>query len=155
MTDVEQTRAVERCELPNENFHHLSHLHVAWVYLCESDSTDVAAEKMRATLRRFAAVQGQPHKYHDTITLFWVRLLGALRDRNSAETLDEVVHAHPELLEKNFPLSYYSPKRLFSDHARKSWVDPDLKPLPFDATSLRSSCSSGHASHWALPQCVV
>ena len=33
MTDVELTRALERGEIANEDFHHASHLHVAWVYL--------------------------------------------------------------------------------------------------------------------------
>ena len=35
MTDVELTRALERGDVANENFHHTRHLHVAWVYLSE------------------------------------------------------------------------------------------------------------------------
>jgi hypothetical protein len=60
MTDVELTRALERGEIANENFHHVSHLHVAWVYLAESSSVQQAATKMRDTLRRFAAAAGKP-----------------------------------------------------------------------------------------------
>src|SRR6266700_7625077 len=77
MNDVELTRALERGEIANENFHHASHLHVAWVYLAESSSVDEAAAKMRATLRRFASSAGQLEKYHETITLFWVQLLAS------------------------------------------------------------------------------
>ena len=73
MTDVELTRALERGEI--KDFHHASHLHVAWVYLTESSSVQQAARKMRNTLRRFAAAAGKPGKYHETITLFWVHLL--------------------------------------------------------------------------------
>jgi hypothetical protein len=73
MTDVELTRALERGEI--KDFHHASHLHVAWVYLTESSSVQQAARKMRNTLRRFAAAAGKPEKYHETITLFWVHLL--------------------------------------------------------------------------------
>jgi hypothetical protein len=43
------------------------------------------------------------------------------------------------LLEKNFPLAYYSAQRLFSDEARTSWVKPDLRPLSIDATAICSS----------------
>jgi hypothetical protein len=43
MTDVELTRALERGDIANENFHHASHLHVAWVYLAESSSVQEAA----------------------------------------------------------------------------------------------------------------
>ena len=133
--DVELTRALERGEVANESFHHLSHLHVAWVYLSESSGVDEAAAKMRKTLQKFATSAGKPEKYHETITLFWVRLLAGIRAARSRETLRQIVHAHPRLMEKDFPLAYYSSERLFSDKARTSWVEPDLKPLSVDATA--------------------
>ena len=139
MTDVELTRALERGEIANEDFHHVSHLHVAWVYLAESSSVRQAANKMRDTLRRFAAAAGKPQKYHETITLFWVHLLSVADAANGGERLEEIVRANPQLLEKNFPLAYYSAERLFSNEARASWVEPDLKPLSIDATATCSS----------------
>ena len=139
MTDVELTRALERGEIANENFHHVSHLHVAWVYLAESSSVQQAATKMRDTLRRFAAAAGKPQKYHETITLFWVHILSREYAASRGKRLDQIVHANPHLLEKNFPLAYYSADRLFSDEARTSWVEPDLKPLSIDATATCSS----------------
>ncbi len=140
MTDVELTRALERGEIANESFYHVSHLHVAWVYLAESSSVQQAATKMRDTLRRFAAVAGKPQKYHETITLFWVHLLSRAYAASRGGSLEDIVHANPQLLEKNFPLAYYSAGRLFSDEARTSWVEPDLKPLSIDAIA---TCSSG------------
>jgi hypothetical protein len=98
-----------------------------------------AANKMRDTLRRFAAAAGKPQKYHETITLFWVHLLSRAHAASGGERLEEIVHANPQLLEKNFPLAYYSAERLFSDEARTSWVEPDLKPLSIDATATCSS----------------
>jgi hypothetical protein len=139
MTDVELTRALERGEIANEDFHHASHLHVAWVYLAESSSVQQAANKMRDTLRRFAAAAGKPEKYHETVTLFWVHLLSRAYAATRGERLEDIVHANPQLLEKNFPLAYYSAERLFSDEARTAWVDPDLKPLSIDAIATRSS----------------
>jgi hypothetical protein len=139
MTDVELTRALERGEIANEDFHHASHLHVAWVYLEESSSVQQAADKMRDTLRRFAEAAGKPEKYHETITLFWVHLLSRTHASKRGERLEEIVHANPQLLEKNFPLAYYSAERLFSDEARTSWVEPNLKPLSIDATATSSS----------------
>jgi hypothetical protein len=129
MTDVEMTRGLERGEIPNEGFNHGSHLHVAWVYLTESLSVQDAANKMRQTLRRLTAAAGQPQKYHETITLFWVHVLATERRATRAQHLQDVVHANPQLLEKDFPLAYYSAARLFSDKARASWIEPDLKPL--------------------------
>ena len=138
MNDVELTRALERGEVPTEGFHHASHLHVAWVYLTESLSVQDAANKMRQTLHRLTAAAGQPQKYHETITLFWVHLLAGERRASCAERLEDVVQANPQLLEKNFPLVYYSADRLFSDEARASWMEPDLKPLPTHGITIRS-----------------
>jgi hypothetical protein len=142
MTDVELTRALERGEIANQDFHHASHLHAAWVYLVESSSIDQAAIKMRNTLRRFAASAGKPEKYHETITLFWVHLLSGAHAGSCGASLEEILHANPQLLEKNFPFTYYSADRLFSDEARSSWVVPDLKPLSTDAFATCSSSAS-------------
>jgi len=137
MTDVELTRALERGEI--KDFRHASHLHVAWVYLAESSSVQQAANKMRDTLSQFAAAAGKPEKYHETITLFWVHLLSRAYAASRGERLEDIVRANPQLLEKNFPLAYYSTERLFSDEARTSWIEPDLKPLSIDAIATCSS----------------
>jgi hypothetical protein len=150
MTDVELTRGLERGETPNEGFPHASHLHVAWVYLAESLSVQEAGDKMRATLRRFVGAAGKPQKYHETITLFWVYLLARARLDSGAERLEDVVHANPQLLENNFPLAYYSAERLFSDEARVSWTEPDLKPFSIDAIATCSPSASRDAPDRAL-----
>jgi len=108
MNDVELTRALERGELPDEKFRHHSHLHVAWVYLNESSSASEAARKMSKTLQKLAALCGKPEKYHETITLFWIYLLAHAHAANSGRSLKELVHQQPRLLEKEFPLVYYS-----------------------------------------------
>src|SRR5436305_14672565 len=104
MTDVELTRALERGEIANESFHHVLHLDVAWVYLAESSSVQQAATKMRDTLRRFAAAAGKPPDYHETITLLWVHLLSCAYAASRGGYLQEIVHANPQLLGKNFRL---------------------------------------------------
>ena len=145
MTDVELTRALERGEIANENFRHTAHLHVGWVYLSESMSIEEASGKMRDTLRQFAASAGKLEKYHETITLFWIRFLARMRAAFPGKNLEEIVESNPRLLEKSFPLTYYSRDRLFSDCARMSWVEPDLKPLSLDASTFCSSSSPGNA----------
>jgi hypothetical protein len=144
MTDVELTRALERCQIANDCFHHLSHLHVAWVYLSESSCVEEAATKMCNTLRRFAAHAGKAKKYHETITLFWVRILAEMRAVSFGQGLEQIVQANPRLLEKNFPLDYYSSERLFNEKARVSWIGPDLKPLPANVIAIRSSRSTSY-----------
>jgi hypothetical protein len=152
MTDVELTRALERSDIADEDFHHASHLHVAWVYLAESSSVGQAADKMRATLRRFATAAGRPEKYHETITLFWLHILSRAKAARCGGRLEEIINANPQLLEKNFPLAYYSAQRLFSNKARTSWVEPDLKPLSIDAIATCSSSPPRDAPDRPLPR---
>jgi hypothetical protein len=127
--DVDLARALERGEIPNHAFPHASHLRVAWVYLHESATVDQAAARIASTLRQFAASVGKSEKYHETITVFWMRALAAARSAMSGATLDEVLRANPRLLDKDLLLAYYSTDRLFSEEARRSWVDPDRQPL--------------------------
>jgi len=146
MSDTELTRALERGDIANESFHHLSHLHVAWVYLSESSTVGEAAAKMRVTLQKFAGSLGHAEKYHETITVFWICFLGHLRQVNAGMSLEQIVEANRQVLEKNFVLQYYSADLLSSDRARTSWVDPDLKSLPVDAASFCSSRSTSDSS---------
>jgi hypothetical protein len=127
--DVELTRSLERCELPNEGFHHALHLRVAWVYLGESTNVDEARGRMAATLRRFAASAGRSDKYSDAITTFWMYQLAAARAMLPEAGVDEILRAYPRLLDKNLVLAYYSDDAPAS-RATDSPGDPPDRPLP-------------------------
>jgi hypothetical protein len=99
--DVELTRALERCEVPNAGFPHASHLRVAWVYLSESPTVDQALARMAATLRRFAASVGRAEKYSDAITAFWMYQMAAVRAVMPGADVDDVLRAFPRLLDKD------------------------------------------------------
>ena len=108
MTDVELTRALERCEVPNEGFAHASHLRVAWVYLTESATVEEATERMAATLRRFSASVGKAEKYDHPMTVFWMRAVAAARAAHPGSTIEDVLRAEPQLLDKRL---YNQPTR--------------------------------------------
>jgi hypothetical protein len=108
--DAAFARAFERGEIAPADFHHASHLRLALAYLDESGSVDAATDRMAAALRRFAAAAGQADKYHHTVTVFWMRMVA-------------------RLLDKDLPLTYYSRERLSDDAARSAWVEPDLQPF--------------------------
>jgi hypothetical protein len=101
MTDVELTRALERCEVPNDGFHHVDHLRVALVYLNETPSVDVAIERMASTLRRFAASVGQAGKYSQAVTEFWICQMAAARAMMPSADCQDLVRAYPQLLDKS------------------------------------------------------
>jgi len=141
MTDAELTRAFERGEIPNAEFHHDSHLRVAWAYLRESASPALAMARMAASLRQFAAAAGKAAKYHHTMTVFWMHAMALAGSSMQGRDAADVLRANPCLLDKDLPLAFYSRERLFSEAARLSWVAPDRQPLTADAPALRSSDS--------------
>ena len=100
-SDVELTRALERCEVPAAGFPHASHLRVAWVYLSESPTVDQALTRMATTLRQFAASVGRADKYSDAITAFWMYQMAAVRAVMPAAAVDDVLRAYPRLLDKD------------------------------------------------------
>jgi len=100
MTDVELTRALERGEIPNEGFHHVDHLRVAWVYLEESPTVEGALARMAETLRRFATSVGKPEKYSDPLTAFWMYQMAAARALMPGADCAAIVDRYPWLLDK-------------------------------------------------------
>src|SRR5258708_37225060 len=106
MTDVEVTRALERGAIPNEGFHHVDHLRVAWVYLEESATVDAALERMAATLRRFAASVGKPEENSDPVTAFWMYQMAAARALMPGAECAAGLKAVPHLAGKKFGVSF-------------------------------------------------
>lgn len=130
MLDQEFVRAFEACELSDQSFHHRDHIRLAWIYL-QSLGEAEAGHRMSAAIRRFAARYGKGDKYHETVTLAWLRLVaGAIARIPQHTSLEQLTMAFPELLDKRTLERFYSRALLESDAARDRWVEPDLQPLP-------------------------
>jgi hypothetical protein len=71
-----------------------------------------------------------PQRFHHTLTVVWIRIIDAARDAHPDLPFDALVETCPWLLDKDAPLAFYTQERLYSDEARKLWVEPNLKPLP-------------------------
>ncbi len=128
MNDIEFLGAFERGHL--HPFRHADHVRMAWLYLRQY-GTDKGIVCIRKGLKHFATAHGAADKYHETITLFWVKLVDYAR-QHVAQTDDfEAFIAHCDhLLDTRLLAQHYSPARLASDMARRGWIEPDLKPLP-------------------------
>jgi len=130
MTDLQFVQAFESCALPNENFRHRDHIRLAWIYL-QLYGGQEARRHMSEAIRRFAAFHGKTDKYHETITLAWLRLVAhALTRLPRGADFDALTKDSPELLEKRTIERFYSADLLASEAARTSWVEPDLQSLP-------------------------
>jgi hypothetical protein len=120
------------CTLPRGEWTHEAHLATtAWLLLRRPD-VDIDAE-LPGLIRRYNESVGGSNSdsegYHETITRMFldgVRLF--LAEAGVSEPLYELVNA---LLlspagQRDWPLRFYSPERLFSVEARRTFIPPDL-----------------------------
>ncbi len=118
---------LERCLLGKEEFHHRDHLAVAVVYLYASD-LEMAMDRMRSSLKRFAAHHSVTGLYHETLTRFWLLQVDQRLERSRC--LEESVReVQEQFSDKNLAFEYYSRERIESKEARETWLKPDLKEL--------------------------
>jgi hypothetical protein len=122
MTDAELIAAFESTKL--DEFHHRDHVRAAWCYLRESPLL-VALERFTVTLKRFAAAQGKPGLYHETITWAFVFLIHErMREEEDwtafASRNADLLVWRPSVLDR-----YYRAETLASENARRMFLLPD------------------------------
>jgi hypothetical protein len=84
-------------------FHHRDHLRLAWL-LIRQQGVEQAGHSVAATIRTFATQHGQPDKYHETITQFWIRLVGHLiQIRPDIVDFATFMETFPHLLDTGLP----------------------------------------------------
>lgn len=130
MDDTEFLRLFHNANLQSEEFRHRGHLRLAWLVL--SRHSRIEAESILAReIQQFAAANGASNRYHDTLTRFWVRLIGhVMKNEPEARSIDELLARFPFLLDKSLPYRHWRGDTFNSDRAREVWVEPDLAPLP-------------------------
>ena len=120
----------ESCAFQAAEFNHARHLTVLVWYLSRLSFED-AFEAMRASILKFSRHHGKSGIYHQTITVFWVRLVhDYIHQRPAVAPLyvlaNEVIE---RCSDKNLIFIYYSRDLLLSPEAKSGWIDPDLRPL--------------------------
>jgi hypothetical protein len=128
MNDREFLTAFEQHTL--SEFPHRSHIRMAWLYL-RADGLELGHQHIERGIQEFAAALGATHKYHQTITLFWARLVQhAIDCQPDIDDFDAFLGKYPFLLNGRLIAAHYSTALLQSDEARSGWVEPDLIPMP-------------------------
>lgn len=130
---AEVVRTFEEATISRDAWKHAEHLTVALHYLTLHD-IEVATEKIRTgifnLLRSFEVDLTKEMPYHETMTIFWMRAVaGYNASKKNKVTLLEKANEMIELLDKEYPLRFYSRELLFSDKARAGFVEADIKPL--------------------------
>ena len=110
-----------------EQFHHSDHVRMAFEYLCRYPALE-ALGKCSEALRRFAAAQGKPNLYHETITWAYVLIIRQrMAESANPRGWNEFARNNPDLFvwKKGILSRYYSEELLNSDLARKVFIFPD------------------------------
>ncbi len=108
---------------------HRAHFRFAWAVLDEAEDLDDATRVVSLTIRHVADLGGNPGKYHETVTVFWIRLLGHLRETHpDVSDVDQMLERYPAAGDPSLPRRHWSD--LDSPQARSTWVEPDLLPIP-------------------------
>lgn len=130
MTDDEFVQAFLTGSLPPQHFHHRDHLRLTWV-LVRLTGTEEAMKRITSGIRYFANAHGQAEKYHETMTRFWVHIVGhAVAARPDITSFEDFLAAFPMLLDKDLPYRHWRRETMASPDARAEWVDPDIQALP-------------------------
>jgi hypothetical protein len=130
VTDEQFLDAFERTTLPTDRFGHEGHVRLAFLYLTR-DGRERGGRRMRIGIKRYAAAIGMSHLYNETLTTFWIHVVGdALARHRPLPDHRALVRCAPDLADRGLQYRYWTPELLKGDDARRRFVPPDLAPLP-------------------------
>ncbi len=126
--------AFESCTLPKERWTHAAHIFTGACFVHQMGEA-AAIDHMRSCIRRYNESVGgkntETSGYHETVTLFWVKLLDQLRlTQPEATRAAFAAEAVARLAADRTLLSrYYDFDVVASTEARRSWLPPTLKVI--------------------------
>lgn len=123
---------VEAGDFPVPDFNHKAHIRLAYVYLVDN-KTESAVKQMRNSLMILLKSAGvEPsEKYHETITEAWILAVHHfMNNTEKSSSANDFIEQNTKLLDTNIMLTHYSSEVLFSEKARKTFVEPNLDPIP-------------------------
>jgi len=127
-SDEEFLRSFEECSLGAKCWTHAAHIRMAWRVIETSPSFEHALERIRSGIMRFNSSKNSIG-YHETITLVFAQLIDGRRQQGESWLV--FAENNPDLFDKNVLDQFYSRDLLFSEEARQTFIEPDLKNLPF------------------------
>lgn len=120
--------------LPKEVWTHEAHLIVALWFVKKYPKSEATC-LIRAGIISYNVAVGTPNTatsgYHETITLFWIWLIGEYISNHPTLDIEVLVSSflQSKYAQKDIFFKYYSKELLFSVEARANWLKPDLRSL--------------------------
>jgi hypothetical protein len=111
--------------LASEYFDHIGHLRMAWLML-DKYGLEGGAVKGSQAIKQYATSLGAAEKYHHTIS---IALFHLMYFRGLDESWQSFVDNQSDLVHNSLSVlkAHYSEALLFSDDAKQSFQQPDIK----------------------------
>jgi len=129
----------ETRKLPKEKWTHQSHLIAAVWYLMKYPQNkvfNILSENIIEYNKSVGTPNSNTSGYHETITWFWLnevqKFLDKKKYKSIANACKNIINSN--LVNRQYPLTFYSEQLLFSSEARKKLLMPDLA-VPFTINS--------------------
>ena len=112
------------------HFKHIDHLRLTWLYLRGHD-VEKAAELVGSGVKAYATSLGADTKFHVTITDALVRIMAQRVAQLEKREWQLFLEQNSDLVDDALSVlaQHFTEDLLFSEAARTSLVQPDLKPL--------------------------
>lgn len=125
MTDEEFLNAFDAGRLDPAAFPHADHVRAAWLCL-QHAPFDEALARLRRGLKRITIRAGQPHRYHETITAAYARLVERQMQRVGPGSWESFAAQSPDLMASDMRALHalYDRETLDSAEARARFVPP-------------------------------
>lgn len=126
LPDVDFIAQFEQKILPSEDFNHIGHIRLAWLYLQQHELTD-AIVKTTTGIQAYAIHLGAKDKFHHTITEALVHIIYNRSLKQANTHFSDFLLANQDLVNdaKAVIQQYYSAEVLTSIEAKKYFVKPD------------------------------
>jgi len=116
-----------RGEIPAAALPHREHVRMAFEMLRRHDFAETTLHFSRA-LRAMAQQAGQPHAFHQTVTIAFLSLIAERMDGGECQDFAVFECANPDLFAKGMLTRWYRPERLASARARRTFLLPEPAP---------------------------
>jgi hypothetical protein len=98
LADDELFARFESALIPNKEYRHREHVRTAFIYLSRYPDLAEAALYFRRALRRYAAAQGVPQLFHETLTWAYLALINQHMRQGGGTGSAEFLSRNPDLL---------------------------------------------------------
>jgi len=120
--------------LPKVEWTHHAHLRAGLWHVREHgpiEALDLLRTRISVYNESVGTANSDTSGYHETITRFYVTVIDRfLASADQSLDLDRLAEQLIKACgDRRLPLHHYSESRLFSPVARRSWVEPDLRPI--------------------------